>query len=73
MAAWYEQGATPLAEEAPVTGAITTSEIDTWEREREQALREADSALQTGNATMGTLADQQDTLDRAELIWAGLS
>ena len=68
--AWFEQGATPLAptEEAPATGAITQSEVESWERERDQALREADKALQTGNATMGTLADQQETLDRAELI-----
>ena len=74
--AWFTQGATPLGEVPSADGnagevgnkGITTSEIEKWEREREQALREADSALKTGNATMSTLADQQETLDRAELI-----
>ena len=70
--AWFEQGAKPLgatAEEAPTAqGGITSAEVEKWERERNQALQEADQALSTGNATMGTLADQQETLDRAELI-----
>ena len=68
--AWFEQGAKPLgaAEEGPAAAAITSAEVEKWERERDQALQEAGQALSTGNATMGTLADQQETLDRAELI-----